>query len=167
MAQKKHLLILRHGKASSDDPTILDHNRPLNKRGRRQGVWLGQLLVTQGLEPELILCSTSLRTRTTVELLTASSGYAGPLHLLPELYLAEAGAYLQALEKYAADFNRVMVVGHNPGLEDLLAGLIGKQQTLTTANLAVVEMEGPEWSPLGRPPRGKQLHLWRPARGDE
>jgi phosphohistidine phosphatase len=128
------LLIFRHAKAEQGDG-LPDDQRELLPRGRRAAKKMGELARDEGLLPERILCSTAARTRQTVEHFVESSGSTASVEYLHTLYLAEPRAYLDALAKHAASATRVMVVGHNPGLEDLVRELTGKIVSLPTAAL--------------------------------
>jgi phosphohistidine phosphatase len=158
----KLLLILRHAKSSWKDPGLDDHERPLNKRGKRDAPRMGCLLKQEGLLPDLILSSTAVRARTTAEMVADAGRYRGRLELTPELYEATPEAYVNALSELDDDLRSVMVVGHNPGLEQLLHLLTGSDEALPTAALAKVELEIATWSELDRSPRGSLAQLWRP-----
>ncbi len=134
----KTLLILRHAKAEPEAGDG-DEQRPLSRRGRRAAERVGELLSDR--LPELVLASSSVRTRETVEHLRKGAGSLGRVELLRELYLATPGAYLKALAKHAGDESRVMLVGHNPGLEELLTLLTGEHVSLPTAALAECSLE--------------------------
>jgi phosphohistidine phosphatase len=158
----KLLLILRHGKSSWKDPSLDDHERPLNKRGRRDAPRMGRLVQEEGLVPDLILSSTAVRARATAEAVAEASGYQGTLTLTRELYGAGPTAFLEALSRLDDHYDRVMVVGHNPGLEQLLRTLTHTEHALPTAALAKVEIDIEAWSELHRLRRGKLVQLWRP-----
>jgi phosphohistidine phosphatase len=158
----KTLLILRHAKSSRDDASMPDHDRPLNKRGQHAAPRIGELLKEEQLLPDEILGSTAVRVRETVELVVQNSGYRGKIAFRPELYLAGSEAYLQALRALPDDCQRAMVVGHNPGLEDLLGVLTGAREHLTTAALAQVELDVSRWRDLDARRDGRLIQLWRP-----
>jgi phosphohistidine phosphatase len=128
------LLILRHAKAEPGEG-IPDDQRELAPQGRKAAKKMGELARKEGLLPERILSSTSVRTRQTVELFVEASDCDAPVEYLPTLYLAQPQAYLEALAKHAAGATRVMVVGHNPGAEDLVRELTGEVVSLPTAAL--------------------------------
>nr|NIL98123.1 hypothetical protein [Planctomycetales bacterium]NIP70269.1 hypothetical protein [Planctomycetales bacterium] len=86
----KTLLLLRHAKSSWDDSALDDHDRPLNKRGKRDAPRMGQLLVQQDLVPDCILTSTARRARKTAEAVAKACGGVVPLTEMPELYHATA-----------------------------------------------------------------------------
>jgi phosphohistidine phosphatase len=128
------LLILRHAKAEAGDG-IADELRALAPRGRRDAQKMGEVARTEGLLPERILSSPAVRTRQTVELFVEASDCVASVEFLRPLYLAEPPAYLDAVARHAAGAKRVMLVGHNPGLEDLVRELTGEVVSLPTAAL--------------------------------
>lgn len=135
--------MLRHAKAE-DGAGLSDKERALAKRGRRAATRVGELLSDR--LPDRILSSTSLRTRETVELLTKAAAYYGPIELIDSLYLAEPSAYLTAVRERGGDAKCLMLVGHNPGLEDLVTALTGERVTLATAALAECVLEVSAWA---------------------
>ena len=160
----KTLLILRHAKSSWDAPGLTDHDRPLNARGKRDAPRVGQLIYDEGLVPDLIVCSTAKRARKTAKKVARSSGYRGTIQETDILYHGEPKDWILLLRELADTHQRVMIVGHNPGLEDLLALLTGQYERLTTANLAVLQLPIDSWEDLD--PRNQQAtiaKLWRPA----
>ena len=158
----KTLLILRHAKSSWDDESLPDDQRPLNKRGQKDAPRMGQLLKDNELLPNLILSSTAKRARDTVDLVTVASGYAGELRLMPELYSFLSGPYLEALRGFPDRYERVMLVGHNPGLEELLVTLTGVAAGLPTAALAEVSLPIQTWEELAPDASGELVNLWKP-----
>jgi len=158
----KTLLILRHGKSSWKKPDLSDHDRPLNKRGKSDAPRMGRLLKEEDLVPDLILSSTAKRARKTAEKAAAASGYAGEVRPEEALYLAGPDAYIQLLKLVKDDCERVAVVGHNPGMEELLQTLTGVAEALPTAALAHVELPINRWRELNRDTRGKLVALWCP-----
>ena len=163
----KTLLILRHAKSSWKDETLPDFDRPLNKRGQEDAPRMGKLLHNEGLVPDLIISSDAQRARTTAELVAEESHYEGEIVFLRDLYAAEPEAYLDALARLGGETACVMIVGHNPGLEELLQELTGELQPLPTAALAQVALQLEHWSELDPSaqndiPQGKLVNLWRP-----
>jgi phosphohistidine phosphatase len=96
-----------------------------------------------------------------------ASRYRGPLELMPELYAAGPEVYIDLLGSLDEGSNSVMVVGHNPGLEQLLQTLTGTEESLPTAALAKVELEIDAWSELDRSRQGSLVRLWRPKELDK
>jgi len=158
----KTLLILRHAKSSWRDSELADHDRPLNKRGKQDAPRIGNLLRHEDLVPDLIVSSSAKRAHKTAELVIEASGYEGELRLDDELYAADPEGILDALQSLADDYERVMVIGHNPGLEELLELLTGEWQRLPTAALAQVKLRLDSWQDLEEDTQGKLVNLWLP-----
>ncbi|GAB5470818.1 MAG: histidine phosphatase family protein [Rhodospirillales bacterium] len=153
------LLLLRHAKSSWRDPSLADHDRPLNRRGRRAAVRMGEYLQEEGLLPDLVLCSTATRTRATWELASRSLLGGAPAHLLDRrLYHASPNDLLRVIADTAANARRLLVIGHNPGLEQLALRLAGPtsdpacvadlQQKYPTAALALFSCAASTWAEL-------------------
>ena len=158
----KTLLILRHAKSSWKYDDLADHDRPLNNRGRRDAPRIGRLLAEKELLPDLIISSSARRARRTAELVAENSGCEGEIQLERDLYAAEPEAYRDALRRLGGDHRRVMVVGHNPGLEDLLEELTGDWERMPTAALAQVELPIDEWEQFDEEVEGRLVGFWRP-----
>ncbi len=158
----KTLLILRHAKSSWKEARLTDHDRPLNKRGHRDAPKMGRLLRDKELVPQLIISSTAKRTRKTVKLVSKACGYKGERLFREELYAAEPEAYIEAVKELDDKYQRVMVVGHNPGLEELLERLTAEEHTLPTAALAEVSLPIQTWRELDDSIKGELIKLWVP-----
>ncbi len=117
------LHLLRHAKAAPQQAGGGDRERPLEEGGRRAAQALAAWAAERRLAPELVLCSPALRTRQTLDLVTPA--FMRPPQVLVEdgLYLANAQRLLTRLRQVAADVASVMVVGHNPGLQELATAL--------------------------------------------
>ncbi len=139
-----------------------DFDRPLNNRGQNDAPWMGRVIAANQLLPEKVLCSPALRARTTAEAALEAAGFPGEIEFRPELYLAAPQNYIEALKEVGDSANRVMIVGHNPGLEELLTKLVGHFEHLPTAALAEVELPIDDWKDLSLETPGKLRHLWRP-----
>lgn len=158
----KTLLVLRHGKSSWSDPSLADHDRPLKKRGRRGARSIGQQLRDAGLVPDLVLGSTARRARSTARRSLAASGAKARLELTRDLYGSGAKRHLEVIGRRAGDGDEtVMVVGHNPDLEDLVTLLTGEPITLKTAFLAAINLDIESWADLATA-RGRLERLLRP-----
>jgi phosphohistidine phosphatase len=158
----KMLLIMRHAKSSWDDTGLHDHDRPLNKRGKLNAPRMGRLLRELDLAPDLILTSSARRARDTAEAVADQSGYIGDIKVEEELYAAPPEVYLEALAS-AEDRNEcILIIGHNPGLEELLEMLTGEQESLPTAAIARVDLPIASWQALADETPGKLVKVWRP-----
>lgn len=158
----KSLLVLRHAKSDQHGAEVADHNRPLNQRGTRDAGRMGRLVRDENLTPDLIITSTAKRARETVEGIAATSRYAGDITRKRTLYLAGPEAYITVLSGVKDTFQRVMVVGHNPGLEELVERLTGTATTMPTATLVAVTLYITHWRELGPETRGELRGVWRP-----
>jgi phosphohistidine phosphatase len=118
------LYLLRHLKSSWDEPGLADRERPLAPRGRRAGKKLVRHLPRAGVAPDLVLCSPSVRTRETLEAVLPALG--DPEVRFPrELYAAPEDVLLEVVQGVRADLRSVLVIAHNPGLQDLALALTG------------------------------------------
>jgi phosphohistidine phosphatase len=158
----KTLLILRHAKSSWKDSALTDYQRPLNKRGKRDAPKVGRLLREDGLVPELILSSPAIRARNTAEIVAEESGYEGEIEYFPEFYPGDPQAYIEALNRLPDEYRYVMVVGHNPGLEELIETLTDDWFRLPTAALAQLLFSIKSWRELDDETEGRVINLWRP-----
>lgn len=157
----KTLLLMRHAKSSWDDDGVADHDRPLNGRGEKSAPQMAALLVEQKLAPDLILSSTALRARSTALAVAEAFDWQPELHLRRGLYMAEPGTILAEIAKVAKDVACLLVVGHNPGTEDLVSDLASMRQAMPTAAVARFSVQGDAWSELG-PARTELVQVWRP-----
>jgi phosphohistidine phosphatase len=158
----KTLLLLRHAKSSWDDPNLSDHDRPLNARGHRDAPRIGELIKQHGLTPDLIIASTAARAQATARHVARHCDYPGHIDVAASLYQAAPDEYLTYLRTLPDEFAAVLVVGHNPGLEDLLELLAGSYQKMPTAALAYLSFNISSWRDLTGSPRGQLINLWRP-----
>lgn len=158
----KTLLLMRHAKSSHKEEELDDFDRPLNKRGKRDASRMGQLIHEENLGPDLIVASCAKRTRKTAELVAQECGFRGETRLVHELYEANAErilAVVRGLPDFAA---RVLLVGHNPGLEEFFELLSGMGRPLTTAALARFELPLENWRQVGGKKPATLKSLWQP-----
>ncbi len=158
----KTLLILRHGKSSWKHPGLADHDRPLNKRGLRDAPRMGRLLREEDLAPDRIVSSTAVRARETARLVAGEAGSDRAVEHSRRLYLASVAEIVRVLREVGGDASRLLVVGHNPGLEELVACLTGCAEALPTAALAELELDLQSWSKLEESTPARLVNLWRP-----
>ncbi|WP_249010906.1 histidine phosphatase family protein [Conexibacter sp. DBS9H8] len=126
------LYLLRHAKSDWADPAQADHDRPLAPRGQEAARRLGTHLSDAGIAPALVLCSTARRAVETVELVAPG----GELHVESELYGASVSSLLVRLGRIGEDVTTVMVVGHNPTLQQLALTLAGPPRRSLHVSLA-------------------------------
>lgn len=140
-----------------------DFERPLNARGQRDAPKMGQLLKDKGIVPEQILTSSANRALKTAELVALAADFSGDFQATRRFYLADPETYIDYLRDEAKDMHQtVMVVGHNPGMEDLVTELTGWSGRFTTANLAHVTLPIASWRELRWGVEGRLVYLWRP-----
>ena len=136
------LYLFRHAKSSWDDSGLADHDRPLAPRGRKAAKAIAKYLHEHEIEPELVLCSSATRARETLERVGLTA------QIEEGLYGAGAGALLTRLHEVPDDVGSVMLIGHNPGMQQLAFDLAGLDDKFPTAALATLECES--WSGLDR-----------------
>jgi phosphohistidine phosphatase len=143
----RELMLLRHAK--SDWPEgVADFNRPLKKRGRKAALRMGEWLLKQQLHPDWIVSSPAVRTQETADLLCKGLGLSKQhmLHLDDRIYEADIDALKQVLADCPASSQRVLLIGHNPSLDDLLLYLVddlkpdSDGKLFATATLARIEL---------------------------
>ncbi|MDD3446933.1 MAG: histidine phosphatase family protein [Zavarzinia sp.] len=163
----KTIILLRHAKSSWDDSSVDDHDRPLNQRGERAASLVAAFIRQEGLLPDVILCSSARRTRETLARLHAQVGDDMPALIERDLYLAPADRLLERLRRLGEDASSVLLIGHNPGLEDLAATLVAPSGNafeakmaakFPTAGLAVIRSGAGRWGGLKR--RDARLDLF-------
>lgn len=159
----KTLLVLRHAKSSWKDTSLEDHDRPLNKRGKKTAPLMGKLIKDEKLVPDLIISSTALRAKTTAEAVAKASKYPGSIQLDSRLYLAGIHAMIRILQEIPpGTVDRVMLVGHNPGQEDLIRQLTDHDERFPTAALAQIELPIERWTEMEAETEGTLINIWRP-----
>jgi len=158
----KTLLLLRHAKSSWKDESLPDHDRPLNKRGQRDAPRIGEVLHEEGFQPDLVLCSSAVRARETARLALEAADFNGKVEYREDLYAFEPGAYLHALARLDDSVDQVLIVGHNPAMEELLNGLAGEHQAMPTATLAHLELPIERWDEISFGMRARLVNLWQP-----
>jgi len=161
----KRLLVLRHAKSSWADTSLDDWQRPLNDRGRREAPRVGKWLRDRALVPDLIVTSDAVRARETAAAVADAAAYTREIVVEPSLYHAtpaDAIAVLKSISNQTA--RTVLIVGHNPGLRDLVSRLSGEHHDLVTA--AIVELAVPidRWSELDLTIAATIEGTWQPSR---
>lgn len=157
----KRLLILRHAKSSWADASIDDWQRPLNERGLRDAPRAGAWLRERALVPDVIITSDAVRARTTAEAVAKAAGYSREIIIEPSLYHATPNDVLEVLRGVRTDARTVLIVGHNPGLEELVEQLTGEHHDLPTAALVHIAMATDDWSQVSEG-AGSIVEMWRP-----
>jgi len=150
------LYLLRHAKSSWADDSLPDLERPLAPRGRRAAKRLAQRFRDEGIAPDVVLCSPARRTRQTLQLLEPGLGGTPDVLVEDELYGGDADQLLLRLRRLPPDVGSALLIGHNPGVQDLAALLVrtgdAREQLrahFPTAALATLAIPG-AWAKLSR-----------------
>jgi phosphohistidine phosphatase len=167
MARLIHLL--RHAKSSRDDPALTDHERPLAPRGVRTAGTIAEHFRRAGLEPDLVLCSSAVRAVETLEGVRGALPPSTPMEIDDSLYRADARDLLERIRRLPEGVDSLLLVGHNPAIEELAVGLAGAgddealarmRRKYPTGALATLVVDG-DWPGLDW--KGGRLEaFWRP-----
>ncbi|MFE1250144.1 SixA phosphatase family protein [Streptomyces sp. NPDC058735] len=153
----RRLVVLRHAKAAWP-VDVADHERPLAPRGRRDAPAAGRALAEADCLPDLALCSTALRARRTWDLAAAQWGTPPPVRHDRRLYAAGPSGLLGVVRETPPEVETLLLIGHNPGLEDLVLALAGEglddtvervRTKFPTSAVAVLSWHGTSWQALG------------------
>ncbi len=157
MSPVRRLLLLRHAKAEPARPAQDDHERPLAHRGRRDADRMGAAMAQRGLAPERALCSSSRRTRETLDRVLPYLPSGLPVSVDRHLYLASPDDLLATISGVEDRIHDLLVVGHNPGIASLAELLAGRgdgdalerlRRKFPTGALAELELRCPRWRDL-------------------
>ncbi|MEM8950697.1 MAG: histidine phosphatase family protein [Pseudomonadota bacterium] len=167
-------MLLRHAKSSWDRGDLDDILRPLSARGRRAAPLIGRHISGRGLVPDLVLCSTAVRAKQTLELVIAewerSANDGAKIEMRASLYLSPPGEMLAAIRRVDDAMMSTLVIGHNPGMEVLAGRLAAKGDPsgmksmaakFPTAALAVFDFDVDSWKDVA-PGRGHLQSFIRP-----
>ena len=138
------LLLLRHGKAE-ERATGGDHARALTRRGRQDSATIGERMQALGLRPDAVVTSDARRAGQTAEIVAGILGPTAPLTREPRIYLADADELLTVVRDLPDTQASVLLVGHNPGFQDLANLLAGGVDELPTAGLVHLELAAGRW----------------------
>jgi phosphohistidine phosphatase len=150
------LYVLRHAKSGKDNPHLADFDRPLNERGYREAEEMANLVIARAWQPERILCSSSQRTRETLAPLLGLLKSNATIELTRRVYDATAETLLDVIRKQSGAAS-LMLIGHNPGLEELARALPGSgdgpalarlRTMFPPASLAVISFDIADWSDI-------------------
>ncbi|MET0838703.1 MAG: histidine phosphatase family protein [Marmoricola sp.] len=151
MSTPRLLVVMRHAKSdwSGGEP---DRLRGLADRGRRQAAEAGLWFAVNTPDLDVALVSPARRAHDTWELACFGLIPPPPVRVVEEVYAATGEELLEVVEGLDEDVRRAVLVGHNPGLEELVELLTGRSVTLKTSSIAVVDLDGRRLLALGRPP---------------
>ena len=135
------LILMRHAKSDHGDRTLADHDRPLNPRGRRDSPRMADWLEQMDLIPDLVLSSSSVRTRETLELMMQRWEQPPQAVFSENLYLATSQTIFMTICSQTPSVEKVMVLGHNPGISYLATELAAEPLQMPTAAIAAFEVD--------------------------
>ena len=162
------LILVRHAKSAWDDPGLTDFDRPLARRGLEAAAWIGDTLAERGLLPERIICSTSRRTRETLELALVRMpvDWAADVVWSKAVYDRRDHDYLGLIAEQGGSTKVLMVIGHNSATEETARALAGRDEAIgsfPTGGIAVMDLEASDWTSLQRG-IGRLVHFLRPPK---
>jgi phosphohistidine phosphatase len=161
---------MRHAKSDWADAGKSDFDRPINKRGEKSAIRIGQWMVENDRLPQKIISSAAIRAKQTTELVVKQFNSKGPDELIYEkdLYLADPNTLLEFIQLNKNDVSSLMIVAHNPGLEQLIHFLSRESDIqhkgMSTANLAIFEYPDNNFEPEAD--KGKLIEFIRPKELD-
>ncbi len=167
----KTLGLFRHAKSDWHDPRARDFDRPLNARGRKGAAVMGRHIRDHGIKWQRIIASPAVRCAETIEISFESAGSSAPVNWDRRIYLASSASLLDLLREQDGDPESIMMVGHNPSLEDLIFDLVPDdgssplrdivEEKFPTATYAVLEMDIDRWADI-REGCARLVHIMRP-----
>ncbi len=164
----RRVYLLRHAKSSWKDRSLADRDRPLAGRGKRAAKAVAGHIEAEGIRPDLVLCSSARRSRETLERVEVGFGERVEARFEPGLYGASESELLARLRALPPEVDSVMIVGHNPGLEDLALALASKgaerartAEKYPTAALATIDLPADDWGAI-EPGSGELVGYVRP-----
>jgi phosphohistidine phosphatase len=157
----KTLFMLRHAKSSWDNANLSDFERPLNERGLKAAPLMGNVMKTNQFEPQIILSSPARRAEQTAILVKEAAGFDGDVKFEKRIYEASTAQLFEVVSEQNEKTESILLVGHNPGIENLIRALTGETHSMPTAALAVIDLETNRWSEINSL-TGKLRTLIRP-----
>lgn len=154
--------MLRHAKSSWANPGQDDWHRPLNERGQADAPRVGEWLRERVSLPDAIITSDAIRARTTAHAVAKAVGHMQEVVMEPALYLARPETIVDLLARLERDPKTVMIVGHNPGLEELVRLLTGDPVSLATAAIVEVELTIDRWNEIDSDTTAAIVARWHP-----
>ena len=141
----KTLLLMRHAKSSWRDDSLTDFQRPLNERGQNDAPRVGQWIQESGYRPEVLFSSSSVRTRETASLFLPELDPTPEVSYFDELYHADVPTLTKFIQRADAEVQTLMILAHNPGMEQLISLLKGVYEELPTSGLGVFQLDILRW----------------------
>ena len=157
---------MRHAKSNWGDPALADHDRPLNARGRAAAPRMGELLRSSGKRVDAMVSSTAVRALPTAQGVAQAAGFHGEVFTDRRLYLAGPEDIVGAISETACAAEALLVVGHNPGMQDLVSHWAGRVERVPTATVAEFTFKLNTWAELNIQALAGFVGIWRPKELD-
>jgi phosphohistidine phosphatase len=141
----KTILLMRHAKSDWGPQYATDFDRPLNARGLRDAPQMAAFLASHKLLPDLIVSSPAQRAQMTAAFVAKERAFTGEMRLDVRIYLASAPMLMEVLRELPAAAERVLLTGHNPGMEDVGELLCGGAMRMPTAAIASLRLDVNVW----------------------
>jgi len=141
----KTLLMLRHAKSDWDDASLRDFDRPLAKRGKRDAPRMGAALKERGPLPDLVISSPAARAKATIEAFIPAAGLTLSPQFEGSIYEASSAELIKIIRNIPDTSDCAMMVGHNPGFENIVSRLTNSDVQMPTAALACIELSIDRW----------------------
>ena len=142
----RNLYLLRHAKSSWKDETLADFDRPLSSRGKRACDTIGKFILSNEIEFDLVISSTAVRARDTIDLVRQRAKLRAEIRYDERIYEATTERLMEVVSELDSDRKKVLLVGHNPGLEDMTHLLTGEGNPFPTAAFAKINLKVSKWS---------------------
>jgi phosphohistidine phosphatase len=139
------LYLLRHAKSSWNDSSLRDFDRPLKKRGREAAERIGQRMALETLSDPLVICSPAVRTRETAEIVLQNAKLELEPRFDERIYEASLRELVQIVTEIPDDKEVAIMIGHNPGFEELLSFFTGEHRRMPTCALAKIRFGDVSW----------------------
>jgi phosphohistidine phosphatase len=143
------LYLLRHAKSSWKDANLPDFDRPLSGRGRKASETVGLFLKEKEITFDLVVSSPAVRARQTIESVLRSAKQRPELRFDERIYEATVGRLLEIVSQLENEHKTVLLVGHNPGMQELLSLLTGQSEEYPTAALTKIAFKNLKWVEVG------------------
>ncbi|HZG51033.1 MAG TPA: histidine phosphatase family protein [Pyrinomonadaceae bacterium] len=158
----KTLLLLRHAKPTRISPTERDFDRPLVEEGRADALLIGQLLRRRQLRPEAVICSPATRALQTADRVLEAARLRTRLLFDDRIYEATAEQLIEVVSAAGGEAEMLLLVGHNPGLQELLGRLTGEHAPMLPATLARIDLDIAAWGALPEATAGRLVFALSP-----
>jgi phosphohistidine phosphatase len=158
----KTLFIMRHAQSSWDSPNFSDFDRPLNHRGVKAAPYMARMMNLRKAVPDLILTSPARRAEQTAERVKQSGGFTAEIRADRRIYEADPATLLELIQEIEDDFNAVLLVGHNPGVEGLIKALTGLLRPMAPGALVGISLNAENWNEVASDAAGKLTFVIAP-----